>query len=200
MTHLRAIKVILKLVILVFAGAPAYISYVIYGREAALQHVSRYNIAWLASQATTEYARLEQRISAFSMPGSTVDKDEVQLRLDIVANRLKLLESGQIEELLAAEPDDQATVLALAEVVARVQPLVDRLEQPGAVQQSLDMLRALDIRLARLAASANTFSGRQVAEDQRQLLVMHWAFSSLAAGLVVCGIVLAVFLLGTTSC
>src|SRR4051794_23124212 len=121
--RIRILKLLLTLVILLFAGATGYISIVIFNREAALEQISRYNIAWLTSQATTEYARLEQRVSAFAMPGSSVDKDEVGLRFDVMVNRLKLLQSGQIEELLKARPDAQATVNDLAEVLTKVQPL-----------------------------------------------------------------------------
>src|SRR4051812_585164 len=156
---MRLFKLLLILVILLFAGATAYISVIIFNREAALEQISRYNIAWLASQATTEYARLEQRVSAFGMPKSNVDQDEVQLRLDIVVNRLKLLQSGQIEELLHAQPELYDTLAELADVVGQVQPLVDKLDEPGNPQKALKLLTGLDVKLAGLAASANTFSG-----------------------------------------
>ena len=48
-------------------------------------------MAWLASQAVVEFMRFEQRVSAFADPGSGVGQDEVQLRLDILVNRLRLL-------------------------------------------------------------------------------------------------------------
>src|SRR5687767_12481259 len=115
---MRLFKLLLILIILLFAGATAYISVIIFNREAALEQISRYNIAWLASQATTEYARLEQRVSAFGMKGSNVDQDEVQLRLDIVINRLKLLQSGQIEELLNAQPELLDTIRQLSDIIA----------------------------------------------------------------------------------
>ncbi len=192
---MRLFKLLLILVILLFAGATGYISVIIFNREAALEQISRYNIAWLASQATTEYARLEQRVSAFGMPKSNVDQDEVQLRLDIVVNRLKLLQSGQIEELLNAQPELLETVRELEDVVAKVQLLVDHLDEPGNPQKALKSLTALDVKLAGLAAAANTFSGRKVAEDQKQLLFLHWMFSGLAAGLILCGIALTVLLI-----
>jgi signal transduction histidine kinase len=39
-----------------------------------------------------------------------------------------------------------------------------------------------------LAAAANQYGGRQVADDQRTLIELHWIFSSVAAGLVLCGL------------
>ena len=58
--------------IALFVTAAIYISALVIERQDALNQVSRYNVAWLVSQATTEYARLEQRIGAFAIPGSGV--------------------------------------------------------------------------------------------------------------------------------
>src|ERR671926_358488 len=100
MTTLRKIKLLLATVILLFVAAAAYISALVVERQAALEQVSRYNVAWLVSQAATEYARLEQRASAFGLPDGGVSAEEVQLRFDIIVNRKKLLEDAELEEFL----------------------------------------------------------------------------------------------------
>ena len=99
--------------IALFVTAAIYISALVIERQDALNQVSRYNVAWLVSQATTEYARLEQRIGAFAIPGSGVTEDEVQLRLDIVANRIKLLEHGEVEDLISQDDEYRSTVEGL---------------------------------------------------------------------------------------
>ena len=58
-------------------------------RQEVLEQVTRYNVAFLLSQAATEHARLEQRVSAYGAHGVT--DDEVQLRYDVLVNRIKLL-------------------------------------------------------------------------------------------------------------
>jgi diguanylate cyclase (GGDEF)-like protein len=195
MTKLNKIKALLAVVIGLFVAAAMYISLLVVERQNALKQVSRYNLTWLVSQATTEYARLEQRVSAFAIPRSGVDKDEVQLRLDIVANRVKLLEHGEVEELIKDDEEHRATVNGLRRLVDAAQPLVDRLDQPGNVTALLNLLQPLGSPLARLAAAANRFGGDRVAEDQRQLIALHWLFSSLAAGLILCGIALIALLI-----
>jgi diguanylate cyclase (GGDEF)-like protein len=195
MTTLRKIKLLLATVIVLFVAAAAYISALVVERQAALEQVSRYNVAWLVSQATTEYARLEQRVSAFGLPSSGVTTEEVQLRFDIIVNRKKLLENSELEEFLATDPDHRATVEEFARVIDQAQPLVDRIDKPGNAAKLLHLLTPLDGRLARLAAAANRFGGDRVAEDQRQLISLHWQFSALAAGLIVCGVILLTLLL-----
>jgi diguanylate cyclase (GGDEF)-like protein/PAS domain S-box-containing protein len=190
MTILKQIKLLLAAAIVLFAAAAVYISALVVERQAALDQVSRYNVAWLVSQATTEFARLEQRISAHALPGSGISADEVQLRFDIILNRLKLLASGDVEEFLQTDPEHQATVNDFAEVVHLAQPLIEDIDRPGNVQKLLKLLTPLDGKLARLAAAANRFGGDRVADDQRQLVSMHWQFSALAGGLLLSGILL----------
>src|SRR5882757_7089725 len=124
MSTLGKIKLLLAAVIILFVTAAAYISALVVERQAALEQVSRYNVAWLVSQGATEYARLEQRTSAFAAAGAGVSADEVQLRFDIVVNRLKLLENGDVEEFLHSDADHLATIRELEQVMAAVQPLV----------------------------------------------------------------------------
>jgi diguanylate cyclase (GGDEF)-like protein len=193
MSTLRKIKLLLAAVIIFFVAAAAYISTLIVERQAALEQVSRYNVAWLVSQANSEYARLEQRVSAFDLGNS--GRDEVELRFDIMLNRVKLLEAGDVGEFLEADPDRLDTVNELREIVSKAQDLVAKLELPGVPQQLSSLLSPLGSKLARLAAAANRFGGDRVSEDQRQLIVLHWQFSALAAGLIACGIVLVTLLL-----
>src|SRR5713226_9740010 len=86
----RLVKLGLLGVMAFLLAAAAYTSGLILRRQAALREVSGYNITWLVSQATLEVARLHGTIAAALIPGSGVDEDDVDLRLDIVANRVRL--------------------------------------------------------------------------------------------------------------
>jgi signal transduction histidine kinase len=66
--------------------------------------------------------------------------------------------------------------------------LMPRIDQPGIAERVLRRLSPLETKLARFAGDANTYGAEQVADDQRQLLELHWVFSGLAGGLAVCGV------------
>ena len=51
MTTLQKIKALLAVVIVLFVTAAIYISALVIERQDALNQVSRYNVAWLVSQA-----------------------------------------------------------------------------------------------------------------------------------------------------
>ena len=62
---------------LVLVLAAAYTSRLIVERQDALQRVSRYNTAWLASQAVSELARLNERIAGHALADGAVDREEI---------------------------------------------------------------------------------------------------------------------------
>jgi diguanylate cyclase (GGDEF)-like protein len=194
MKAVRTIKLLLVGVIVLFAAAATYISVLIVERQSTLREVSRYNVAWLVSQATTEFARLEQRVSAFEAARS-VSAEEVQLRFDIVLNRLKLFQSGDVEDFLETSGDHIQTVNELAAAVDAARPFIDKIDEPGSAQTILNLLSPLYPKLAALAAAANHYGGNRVAEDQQQLIRLHWLFSGLAYGLILCGIAFILLLL-----
>jgi len=190
MAGLRAITRFLVAVIVLFVFAAGYISYLVFERQEALRLVSRDNVIWPTSQATTEFARLEQRVSAFSNPETDVDRDEIQLRFDIVVNRYNILQSFNLQDFLRSTPANQAIIADLGNVLNAAQPIIDRLSEPGAVSRLLKLLSPMDQKLARLAASANNWGSDRVAEEQSQLIRLHWFFSSVALGLIACGLTL----------
>jgi diguanylate cyclase (GGDEF)-like protein len=179
---------------IVLVLAAAYTSRLIVERQDALQQVSRYNNTWLASQAVTELARLKERIASHALTDGVVDREEVQLRLDILANRVGLLQLSRVAELAASRPELGDVIGELATAVQAAGPQVAVLAQTGH-RELLDLLAPLEPKLARLAAVANVEGGDRVAEDQRQLSRLHWIFSGVLIALAACGLVLLALLL-----
>jgi signal transduction histidine kinase/ActR/RegA family two-component response regulator/HPt (histidine-containing phosphotransfer) domain-containing protein len=191
----RARRLLLAPALILVAGA-AY-TWVLIERQQALQEAWRYDIIWSTSQAVSELARLEQRIAATTVPGSGVDRDEVQLRLDVLTNRVGLFQSriGAVEELIRSDPEFRETIDRLAGAIAAAQPLVDVLDRPGSVAQLLELFSPLDASLARLASAAQARIADRIAEGQRQLDRLHWIFSALLSAILLCSLALVVLLL-----
>src|ERR1700730_14938191 len=190
MAGLRAITRFLVFVIVLFVFATGYISYLVFERQGALRQVSRDNVIWPTRPATTEFAGLEQRVSAFANPEMRVDRDEIQLRFDIIVNRYNILQSTNLQDFLRSTPENRAIISDLDRVLKAAQPIIERLNEPGAVSRLLQVLSPMDQELARLAASANNWGSDRVTEEQYQLIRLHWLFSSIAVGLIACGLTL----------
>ncbi len=167
-------KLLLAPVLILMISA-AYTSILIGERQQALQEASRYNLPWFTSQAVNELARLQQRITAIALPGSGVDRQEVQLRLDVLANRIGIFQSGigELDDFIRSDPELQETIDQLIEATERTQQLIGALDSPHTIRQILEQLSPLDARLARMASMANTQSGDRLAEDQQQISHLH---------------------------
>ncbi len=186
----RSSRLLIGSVIVFLAACAIYSSILIGQRETALAKLARYNVTWLTSQAALELAKLVEKIAASAVPGSGVDADEVQLRLDIVENRLHILQDGEVWEFIKVNPDLVATVGQLSTAIKTAQPLVDALPQPEPARKLLDLFAPLEGRMSQLAAIAVNAGGQRAADDQQQLSHLQWIFSGLLAALIACSFVL----------
>ena len=168
--------------------ATVYTSVLIMQRQKALSEVSRYNASWLLSQAALEVARLATVVGASQIPGTNVDRDEVELWLDVVGNRVRLLGNGEVRDFIASSPDLSAIAAQFREAYASVEPLVKTLETPGHAQLILEKLAELNPKLMRLASAAYARSGELAANDLTQLGYLHWIFSGVLVALIGCGL------------
>ena len=140
-------------------------SVLIVNRQDALGRVSRYNLVWLLSQAAHEVLRLEETISASALPGNHIDADAVALRLDVLANRLVLLRTGEAAEFISERPDLKRNVEELESTLASIDKLIPGLPNPEVVVKIRNLLEPQVPRMLQLAAAANVRSGDIVATE-----------------------------------
>ncbi|HTR17373.1 MAG TPA: EAL domain-containing protein [Acetobacteraceae bacterium] len=190
-----AVKPVLLAAIVALALGAAFTSVLIVDRQRTLSRVSRYNVTWDASQTLAEILRLETTVAAYAVPEGGSTKDQVQLRLQIVISRLSLLLNGQVNAVVEREPDLRLAVAELADAIQKIQVLAPEIDQPGRVRDILDLLTPLNSKMARLASAANILGADQVAKDQRELSRIHWIFSSMLGGVILCAVGLVLLLL-----
>ena len=170
---------VLGLVLAFLAIAAVVTSFLIVERQAALQRVSRYNLTWLLSQAVSETLRFAEASAAAAVPGSKVDRDDVDLRADVLENRLSLLAAGEAAAFIATRRDLQDSVARMHAMLAAARPLIAQLPRPEAAVRLRALVEPMLPRMAELAAASNVRSGDIVAADQRELNVLHWTLSAL---------------------
>jgi len=190
----RALKIALGVGIVVFTVLGIAASVTILNRQKALEEVARYNTVWAVSQAVAEFYRFEGSVGAYGVPDSGTDKDEVQLRFDILYNRLDIFRRGDVKEFIDSNAELGQTVEAFGRLLTAIDPLVQTIDRPGTVVNILKLCQPFKAKLARLAATANEYGGDQASADQHRLLQLHGIFSGIAAALVVCGFAFIVLL------
>jgi len=175
---------LLAVILVLLISIAVTASVLLVDRQAALQRASRYNLSWLFSQASNEVLRFLEVISASAIPGSTVDRDEVDLRFDIVQNRVQLMSAGEAEDFIGGDPESVATVAQLRKAVTAVGPLLDKLPDPKVALQIRGFLEPMVAPVNQLAAAANQRGGVLVDEDQRRLSQLHWSLTGLTFGMM----------------
>ena len=190
----RSFRLLFVTVIGFLMLSAAYITVLIIDRQQSLYAVSRYNASWLLSQASSEVARLAATVGASTVPDTGIGRDDVQLWLDIVGNRIRLLDSGEVREfiqfLFRSAGDRQRLPQFLpchGETGGYIGPARPR-------EATVHKLAELNPKLTRLASAAYTRSGELAAADLAQLSYLHWIFSGVLLALVICSLGLIVVL------
>src|SRR5918911_4697780 len=108
MRAVQRLKIALALVIVAFVAAAVYISIAIAKHQNFLREVSRYNVAWTVAQAVTELQRLKETIAEYGLGQEGIDGDEVQLRLDVLHNRIGIFRDASVATVFERYPDQRS--------------------------------------------------------------------------------------------
>ena len=176
------------------ALAAAYTTSLLFERQDVLRATTRYNQTWAISQTAIEVARLQAATGAFVARGGEVDREAVQLWLDIVSSRIEVLESGEVEEFIHRSPAMTAALGRLKAAINAAHPLVGQLDDPGAAEALLSLLGRLIPDMGRFASLAYSHGTALVTEDIRRLAQIHWLLSGLLMGLMLCCVAMVVLL------
>ncbi|WP_108395981.1 putative bifunctional diguanylate cyclase/phosphodiesterase [Devosia submarina] len=201
---LKPLKWLLAATIIIFALASGYVSVLTKDRQAALQKISRYDIAWTIGQAVSEFMRLEQSLAHYAIPGSDLPIEEVRLRLDIAFSRLNTFEQTaprpetqrSLRLFFESDGENEATLAIVRRSLEAVDAVVNsgRNPQREELVAALNTLRPVDGRLTALASSAASYAAAGVAQDRSELQNLSLLSSALSAVFIVCGVLLIALL------
>ena len=173
----RRLKTALMAFIAVLAGVGLYASLLAVRQQHVMRDIFRYSVVWSASQTAYEVARLQSVVGAY-VAGGPVEFDEVQLRLDIVLNRVQLFQSSEIVTFLKTRPDLQQTANQFAAPFQTMQTLINKLPDREAAAKLFTILIPLNTALIRFAAAAHDYSDELLARDLLSLNELYsvvWA-------------------------
>ncbi len=190
----RSFSAFLGVLMLLMLAASIYTAMLIGDRQRTFGEASRYNLTWVASQASLEVARLENAARTFAMAGPKADPSQVQIRFDIVANRVQVLGHGESGDLLRAHTELADIYQHLKSAVERADKLIDRIDEPGVASELAETIAPLNVPMARLAGAAHDDAGNLVAADLAQLRTLNFVFSGMLMAVISCCIGLIGFL------
>ncbi|MEQ9246562.1 MAG: diguanylate cyclase, partial [Nitratireductor sp.] len=188
-TASRVVQMVLSVGMIALAVAALYISVLIFQRQEALTQIFRYNIAYSASQGMNELLRFRQRLTAVLVEPPQANRQDVELRYQILRSRLSLFEQGEFMSFVSVMPENRETVEQLASALQQIGTFIGEIDRPENAQIALDLTAPLESKMVALASKANEYGATAQAKDQGELLRLHWLFSALALSLVITGFV-----------
>lgn len=174
--------------------ATGYMAYVIAERQTSLQTFLRYNDSWAVSQMLSEYLRLEERLAAFALGVDGADRDEVQLRLDIIVSRLETLEQGTLQKFIARNPTYNKLISDLRILLAKIDSQFAEMDAEQ-IKTLLPEMNRFDKPLTALASSSVAYDVGVIDIAQQEVRQLHLIYTAVAGGLIVFGIALIILLM-----
>ncbi|MBL8574291.1 MAG: EAL domain-containing protein [Hyphomicrobiaceae bacterium] len=183
-SRLTLSRLIVVALVAVLAASAIYVSYLVFERQERLNRSSQLNLSWIASQAAIELYRLDWKLAAYS-GGHLVEPDELQMRMDILVNRVGVMRSPDFQRFLTEDAERMAIFKEFADLVAEVDPIVsdvnlDRIEAMEIAQK----LNPIGPKLGQLASIANSLATARVGEDQAELVRLYWVSTGILLALI----------------
>lgn len=176
------------------AGAAGFIAALTVRQQNLFEALTRYNSMFETTLGAVEFMRLQTEIAAYAFPDMPVERADVQLRLDVLRNRLSVLRQGEVRMLIRRNPENAGLLDRLEETIDRVQALLDRPASGENSREMLLLLGTLNVPMIRLAASTHMEGSNLVGEDQAELRGLYVAFIAVLLAMIAAGAGLSLLL------
>lgn len=177
------------IIMIAFLISAAFLAIVIYERQRALITISHYNIVWAATRMAADLNRLGETLAESALPGSEIDKTELQTRIAIVQNRLSVMRNGEFQEFIESVPSQRSNLDQVVEGVNRL-TIDEKKTTLDSIQDTLEDLSLVQNKVGELVSEARAFSGDQEQSENRALLTLHTFFCVIVAFLILFGCIM----------
>jgi diguanylate cyclase (GGDEF)-like protein/PAS domain S-box-containing protein len=191
----REARLPLFAVLLLFAGAAAYTSFLTIEQDTTVNRLASYDAAFDAGQGAVELLRLQDAVAEFALGRPDASADLVELRFEVLENRLDVLNRPSFLLFIAGHFETDGIVPALTQNVSAINALIPKLGQSGVAEHIIDLLAPFDGAMTRLSAITSTLVSDKIELDQDRLRRLHFISSAVNFGLIAIGVLLIILLL-----
>ena len=192
LTRLRSTTVltVVASVVLAIGAAITLANYVVWATQS-----KRFNSTYESGQLSAELFRFEATLANRFLPGSQTTQDEIELRYQILLNRLTVIEGGETYQAYRQVPQGADEYADIKTAIHAVEARLPQLGDPAVAREVLDTLLPLNSRLLRLASTAQNVLTTRVSESQEVLGKVVFTISIIVAVLVLSGVALVITIL-----
>jgi diguanylate cyclase (GGDEF)-like protein len=191
---LNRLKIVLVILGAGFIVSAAYFLWLIADRQDKLARVSRLDVAWVANKAESEFFRLQHTLLAYRLNDGGVTADDVILRFEILQSRFKMLREGDFGVFIKSNEETLLVADHLDEIRTAAEPVIYRIEEPGAADQATALLEPIATILPKLVGTANQYVADLITDNHASLSNLHRTFTFMMIGMILCGFGLIAFM------
>ncbi|MES2532713.1 MAG: bifunctional diguanylate cyclase/phosphodiesterase [Pseudomonadota bacterium] len=178
------------LVVLVIAMTVTLANYLMWNSQS-----TRFNSTLEIGQLSAELFRFEVAVSDRFLQESVTSQAEVDLRYQILLNRLSVIDSSETFTALAYVPGGAEEYASIGAAIARVGPQLPSLADPVVARRVMNELLPLNGRMLRLASSIQNVLTDRIAQNQGNLGHVVGVVSVMVVVLLLIGLALIGFVL-----
>ncbi|WP_219217259.1 putative bifunctional diguanylate cyclase/phosphodiesterase [Variovorax boronicumulans] len=156
---------------------------------------TRFNITIESGQLSAELFRFEVSVADRFLADSQTTQAEVELRYQILLNRLEIIRNSETFAALTQTPDGAREYAAAVATIRGVEPRLADLGDAATARAVLGELLPLNGRILRLASSAQTVLTDNISRKQENLGRVIVGVSAIVVVLVLIGLALIGFVL-----
>lgn len=191
---MRVFGAIFSIVVACLLFAAGYLYTIISQGHFALEQAERYNVVWAINQSLVELSRFEQKIVEAAISTDPIEREDLDIRYQILLGRADIFRQGDAYEFINQREEYIEILDNFENQLALAGPVLEQLDEPGAISELSSILAPLNTSLARLASGARQFGDELNALDQMQLRRLHFLYTGVAVGLILCGVALIALL------
>ncbi|HTW25898.1 MAG TPA: EAL domain-containing protein [Acetobacteraceae bacterium] len=186
--------VVLGLAVVVLA-AGLYTRSLIDEQRRTLHDFAQYDVPADASQGAAELLRMLITLDRFRLGEDGADVDAVTLRLEILINRVHVLNRPQVRAFVAGHAGMSATIDRFTRAVHTAEQMLPDIARPGTAARMARVFQPFASDMVQLASEITISTAEHVARDETHLSRLHWLLSGVLAALLLSSVVLIGLLL-----
>ncbi len=187
---LRKTRLALLAITLILIASAIGLSRIILVRQDDPVVAARSQLIWVITQTSVDTARLEAAIGNDAIVGSVATRAQVELWLDVVSHRYKLLHEGDTWVFIRTSAEMVSIVNGLGDAIRSAAPLVTSLNLPGTHERLMQPFLKINRSVARLSSLAYDLNTELKITEAARLSQLHWLFSGVLTMLIASSLVM----------
>ena len=181
----------LPVLVVAFSLTATLLAVLMFRNQAKIASVTHYSVSWAFHKGSLEINLLLEQLKFYAHGLEEVNRDEVELRYEIVVSRLRTMTDGEIGQFMRADSVRREILAGLPGLLTQADGMIARIDDRNVANVLHDLVAPFSPVLANLAAEALAFDAARNAALWAEMQALRSQFQAVAIGLALSSMLLA---------